>query len=54
MNKQEWPRAKYGSRLHTKGDEMGILSNLERYLELEDFIDMKEDIDKDEDYKEEI
>lgn len=28
---------------------MGILSNLEQYLELEDFIDMKEDIDKDTD-----
>ena len=47
MSKQEWPRAKYGSRFHTKGAEMGILSNLERYLELEDFIDIKEEIDKD-------
>ena len=26
---------------------MGILSNLEQYLELEDFIDIKEEIDKD-------
>ena len=49
MSKQEWPRAKYGSRFHTKGAEMGILSNLEQYLELEDFIDMKEEIDKDAD-----
>ena len=47
MSKQEWPRAKHGSRFYPKGAEMGILSNLERYLELEDFIDIKEEIDKD-------
>ena len=28
---------------------MGILSNLEAYLELDGFIDVKEDIDKEED-----
>lgn len=26
---------------------MGILDNLENYLELEDFVDFQEDIDKD-------
>jgi len=28
---------------------MGILDNLEAYMELEDFVDFKEEIDKDDD-----